>query len=155
MFHLQGVAALRRLRTDTQGGIYLEALVALAILAIALVPMIGAFAATPTAQQESGEYLTAMNVARERLEELHDLSGAQWDALQDRSSSTEINGVRYSWDRTVTRRPQPPPQVEGEEPEEGDPLADLLLDVSVTVTWTDRTGDERQVTLATSVARRP
>ncbi len=83
-----------------------------------------------------------MNLARARLEELHGLTGAQWDALGDSATTTESGGRPYTIETEVA----------GSGDAELDPY---LKRVWVTVSWSDARGTPRQVALATSVARRP
>ncbi|MFZ5817985.1 MAG: type IV pilus modification PilV family protein [Bacillota bacterium] len=120
------------------GGIYVEALVAVAVLAIALVPIIGGFAVTPAAQRQASQHAVALNLARGRLEALHGLSGAAWDGLADQTELVTLEGQAYSVETDVE-----------------DPRAEGLRDVRVTVRWTDARGLTDQVSLVTSVARRP
>lgn len=127
-----------RLRTDMTGGIYIEALVAIAVLAIALVPILGTFAITPAAQRQAGKYTVAVNIARGRLEALHGLTGAEWESLSDIIQAVEVEGQVYTIDTDVDS-----PREEG------------LRDVRVTVRWVDAKGAPARLTLATSVARRP
>lgn len=129
---------MRRLRTEQTGGIYIEALVAIAVLSLALVPIIGAFAITPAAQRQAGRYVVAANLARGRLEALHGLSGALWESLSDTAETVTQEGQAYTVETDVE-----PPRAEG------------LRDVRVIIRWTDGKGASARLTLGTSVARRP
>ena len=129
---------MRRFREEIRGGIYIEALVAIAVLTIALVPIIGAFAITPAAQRQAGKHIAAVNLARGRLEALHAISGEEFDALIDLSEAVTLDGQPYQILTDV------------DEPREAG-----LRDVRVTVFWTDSKGAEARLMLGTSVARRP
>lgn len=120
------------------GGVYVEAVVAIAILAIALVPIIGSYAITPAAQRQAAGYSAAMNIARGRLEELHGLPPASWDSL----TTSTVTVTRDQQSYTVTTAVDPP-------------RTSNLRDVRVTVRWTDPKGIAGEITLGTSVARRP
>lgn len=111
---------------------------AIAILAIALVPIVGSYAVTPGAQRQAAGYAQAMNIARERLEELHSLSAAGWDSLSSSSTSIQRDAQSYSVSTRVEA-----------------PRTDNLRDVWVTVRWTDPRGRTEEITLGTSIGRRP
>lgn len=128
---------------DDRGALYVEALIAAAILAIALIPLIGVFSLTPKAQQDSARQITALNLARQELEALHARGPAA--AGGGYQETVELNGVTYTVDVKVA--PWEEPEGEEEEP--------LLYDITATVTWTDASGGIHQVTLASAVARRP
>jgi Tfp pilus assembly protein PilV len=127
-----------RLRAES-GSIYLEALIAIAVLSLALLPLIGAFIITPAAHRQAGQQMAALNLARGRLESLHALSGDSWDDLDEETTIEAVDGQEYTVHLVV--EPERPDQ-------EG------LRHVRVVVTWTGR-GQERRVSLATAVARRP
>lgn len=129
---------MRGLRSEMTGGIYIEALVAMAVLTIALVPIMGAFAITPAAQRQAGRYVVAVNLARGRLEALHALPGAEWESLSDRTETVIQEGQAYRVETDVDA-----PRQEG------------LRDVRVTIRWTDGKGADARLTLGTSLARRP
>lgn len=129
---------MRRLRSELAGGIYIEALVAIAVLSIALVPIIGAFAITPAAQRQAGRYVVAVNIARGRMEALHALPGTQWESLSDMTETVTQEGQAYTVETDVDA-----------------PRADGLRDVRVTIRWTDGKGADARLTLGTSVTRRP
>lgn len=122
----------RRLRSEA-GSIYVEALVAMAILSIALIPIFGAFVITPAAQQQAGRRMEALNVARGELERLHSLPGDEWEQLTTATLATPGGFTLY-------REVSPP--------EQG------LRQIQVRVTWQSPKGGEQQVTLATAIARR-
>lgn len=115
-----------------RGSIYVEALVAVAILALALIPLLGAFAISPAAQKQAGQHGIALNIARERLESLH-TPHPTWPAPTEvvNQGGAEYQVVTSSAERTAG-----------------------LQDVTITVSWTDGKGNRQHVTLATSVARR-
>lgn len=124
-----------------EGGVYVEALVAVAILAIALVPIIGSYAVTPAAQRQAAGYVAAMNIARGRLEELHSLPPTgpdSWESLVSGTTTVQRDQQTYTVITTVD-----PPRTPN------------LKDVRVTVRWTDPRGITAEITLGTSVARRP
>lgn len=107
---------MKRLWRRSDGGIYVEALVAIAILAIALVPIIGSYGVTPAAQRQAGAYVAATNIARGRLETLHGLSGSDWDNLASLTEEVSVDGQRYTVVRTV-------------KPARADGLRDVLITV--------------------------
>lgn len=129
---------MKRLWPQQQGGIYVEALVAIAILAVALVPILGTYALTPAAQRQASGYSGAVNIARGRLEALHALTPAEWDSLSNQTNQVTLDGQAYTVIRAVDQ-----PRQEG------------LRDVRVTVRWTDPKGVTAEITLATSIVRRP
>lgn len=130
---------MRRLWQEQRGNIYIEALVAVAILVVALAPILGGFAMTPAVQEQSGRRLAALNIARGRLESLHALSGPAWDGLDTTAPAPDPRSPDYAVRLTVTPRPG---------------LTDLK-DVTVTVGWADNRGRSHTLDLTTSVARRP
>jgi type II secretory pathway pseudopilin PulG len=113
----------------------LEVVVAVAILSIAVLPILWSFAMAPSARQQAGRTEGALAIARGCLERLHALKGSEWDAIPPCTTDQP----EYTVQQTVTDRPG----VAG------------LKDVTVTVSWTDLRGEIHSVTLSTSVARRP
>ncbi len=128
---------MRPARSGQSGSVYVEALVGVAILAVALIPILGSFAVTPAALDQAAGYAGALNLARGELEALHALSGPEWDALTDEGPHPA--GAGYTLQREVSLSPEAPD----------------LKEVRVTVTWTDSRGHPGSVTLTTLVARRP
>lgn len=126
----------QRFRQD-QGSIYVEALVALAILSLALIPLVGTFLITPAAHRQAEYQTAALNLARAHLEALHALTPRAWDDLVSDTDYDEVNGQDYAIAMVVTQ------------PEEA------LKQVLVTVSWLDPKGRSGEVSLATAVARRP
>lgn len=129
---------MKRVWRQQQGGIYVEALVAIAILAVALVPILGTYAITPAAQRQASGYSAAINIARGRLEALHALTPAEWNSLSNQTDQVTLEGEAFTVIRAVD-----PPRSPG------------LRDVRVTVRWTDPKGVTAEITLGTSVVRRP
>jgi Tfp pilus assembly protein PilV len=129
---------VRRLRQQ-QGNILVEGVVAAAILVVALIPIFGSFMLAPQVHRQTGSRTVALNIARARLERLHALTGAEWDALPPSETAPDPSDPAYTVTQTVT------------------PRAGLagLKDVQVTVTWTDQRGRPQRLTLTTAVARRP
>lgn len=85
---------MRRLRSE-RGGLYLEGLIALAILALALLPVLTTFLVTPGAQRAAGDRMAALNLARARLELLELRPPAEWDGLDGVET---VGGVEYTID---------------------------------------------------------
>lgn len=129
---------MQRLRAEG-GSIYVQTLVAVAILSLALIPLFGAFIISPAAHRQAGQQTAALNLVRGRLESIHALTGDAWDDLTDETTTEVVDGLEYQIRLAVG--PESPDQ-------EG------LRHVRVIVTWTDR-GQEHRVSLATAVARRP
>ncbi len=125
------------LRRDQQGSLLVEALVGVAILAVALVPIFSSFWVAPAAQSQAGRQAVALAIARSRLETLHALAPSAWDALA--STGPTPDPVQPDYRVAVTVAPSTPG----------------LKDVTVTVTWQPAGGAPGSVTLTTSVARRP
>lgn len=126
---------------DQRGSIYVEALVAIAILAIALIPLIGTWFVTPGAQAQAGQQMVAMNLARAKLEAAHALTPTEWDSLASSSEVVERSGLPYTIVSEVTS-----PTDAG--------LNAHLKHLRVVVSWTNARGTVQQVVLTTSVARR-
>jgi Tfp pilus assembly protein PilV len=119
---------------DERGSIYVEAVIAAAVLAVGLLPVFGGWTMVSRAQDQTGRTNQALAIARGYTEKLHALSGAAWDALPP----APFPDSGY----TVTETAVPRTGATG------------LKDVTVTVSWTDGKGQSHAVTLATSVARR-
>ena len=81
-----------RLRS-ARGGIYLEALIALAILALALIPILTTFIITPASQRNAGDRLAALNLARAQLELLREYPPEEWDGMDH---VEVVSGVEYT-----------------------------------------------------------
>lgn len=120
-----------------EGNLYVEALVALAILSLALIPLLGSFLVTPGAHRQAELQTAALNLARARLESLHALTPRGWDDLASDHDYDEVGGQAFEIALEVTQ------------PEEA------LKQVLVTVSWLDPKGRPGEVSLATAVARRP
>lgn len=129
---------MRKGRAGERGSIYAEALVSVAILAVALLPVFGGFLLGPRVQDETGRRNVALAIARGRLERLHALSGDAWDALPGETSGPDPDNPAY----TVTLRTEPRDGVDG------------LKDVTVAVQWVDGRQRPQSVSLATAVSRR-
>lgn len=123
---------------DERGSIYLEALVATALLALALLPVYGIFGVVPAADRHASRHLTALNLARSELEWANGLDAAGWTALAGDPAPRPASQPGYEISRSVQARPAP--------------LA--LKDVTVTVTWADHRGRRQSLSLSTAVARR-
>jgi len=121
---------------DERGNIYVEALIAVAVLAIGLLPIFGGWSLTAGAQAQTGRKNAALAVARGYIEPLHALSHDTWSQPLNLGPLTD-SGF------TVTRTASVRPDLEG------------LKDVTVTVAWVDQKGTAQSVTLATAIARRP
>ncbi len=108
-----------------------------AILVIALGPIIAGFALTSFAQDQAGRQMAALGIARGRLESYHAYTGLQWDGLQSAPETPDPIQPEYRVTLTVTTR------------------SAGLKDLQVAVSWTDAKGLSHTVHLTTSVARRP
>jgi len=111
-----------------RGSVYLEALIALAILTLALLPVLTTYTVFPASQRDAGDRLAALNLARAQLEMLREYPPAEWDGL-DRVES--VGGVEY----TIAVEPAGETDVEG------------LYTARVVVTWPDG-----RVSLTTQIA---
>lgn len=128
---------MRQLRGE-RGGIYLEALVALAILALAVIPILGAYLITPAAERHAGDEMTALNLARGTVESLKSIPPEYWASA---GTATEtVNGVEYAI--VVAPYEQPDPSIP-------------LYTARVRVYWYDAKGGTQSVTLATQIAGVP
>ena len=124
---------------DERGNIYVEALIAVAVLALGLIPIFGGWSVTAGAQHQTGRKNEALSIARANIEPLHMLGGTAWDSLPASQSIPNPADPGYTIVRSVA------------------PRADQtgLKDVTVTVTWVDQKGSTQSVALTTAVARRP
>ncbi|HWI65520.1 MAG TPA: hypothetical protein VNT75_27125 [Symbiobacteriaceae bacterium] len=129
----------RRDLREERGNIYVEALIAVAILGLGLLPVFGGWSLTARARDQVGSRTAALALARSYLEPLHAVTAETWNSLPASQSMTDAANPGYTIVRTVQSRPD---------------LAGAK-DVTVTVTWKDRAGKDQSVVLATSVARRP
>lgn len=125
---------------DERGNIYVEVLIAVAVLTIGLIPIFGGWSLTAGAQGQTGQKNTALALARANIEPLHALSGTAWDALP---ASQPIAPPAASPGYSITRTVAPRAGQTG------------LKDVTVTVTWVDQKGKSQSIALTTAVARRP
>lgn len=135
---------MRSLRSS-DGFTLVEAIVAVAILAICLIPMIGSYITAAATQNEAVHRLQALNVARAEVEELEQAgyagaaSGSHPFPTPAGTTDWPLSG--YTVDVTV------------------DPHAGRsnLKDVTVQVSWSDALDNSliRSVTLHTSLAARP
>ncbi|HYF91773.1 MAG TPA: hypothetical protein VD969_05975 [Symbiobacteriaceae bacterium] len=124
---------------EERGSIYVEALIAVAIMALGLIPIFGGWSLTAGAQIETGQKNAALAIARAHIEPLHALAGEDWDGLPANETISDPAHPDYEILQTAVARPD----------QAG------LKDVTITVSWTDRRGATQSVTLATAVARRP
>jgi len=83
---------LCRLRSE-RGSVYLEALIALAILALALIPIFTTFIVTPVSQRDAGDRMAALNLARAQLETLKLYSPEDWEWMDGVET---VGGVEYA-----------------------------------------------------------
>lgn len=120
-----------------RGSIYIEALLAVAIMAVALIPIFSSFGLGPASEEQAARQIAALNIARAKLESLHTLSQEEWTYLAD-TSAPDTADPAYTVSLKVT---EPDPKLE-------------LKDVIVTVSWSDHRGRPESVQLTTSVARR-
>lgn len=129
----------RFLVQSARGSLLVEALVGMAILSVALLPIFAGFMTGPAAQRQAGQHLAALNIARARLESLHTLTPREWDGLTPTGPTPDPAQPEYD----VALAVAPRPDLSG------------LKDVTVTVAWVDGRGNRSAVSLATAVARRP
>lgn len=136
-----------RSRAEGQrGAAFVEAVIAMAIIAITITPLITLFMTSGGAMGDSEEYLGGLNVARSYLERWQ---GLDFDTLAAGRPTEEVDvqGTVY----TVTTVVAPRPNENGPNP----PTRVQLLDVKVTVTWEARGNiGQRTIALSTSVAKR-
>lgn len=130
---------MRSRLADERGNIYVEALIAAAVLALGLLPIFGGWSLSANAQVQTARQNTALAVARSYLEPLHGYSAAAWDAIPATVTMQDPANPGFTITRTAAVRP-----------EQG-----TLKDVTVTVAWVDARGRAQSVALATAVARRP
>lgn len=131
---------------EQQGSVYIEALVAVAILVVAILPAYSSFVLAPKVQSQASQNLTAMNIARSTLEYYQSISGSQWDCTPPSPPA-------------LCTPPSPPApdqtgytvSVTAAQPDMSLPLKTF----TVTVNWTDSHGQPNNLVLATSIARRP
>lgn len=119
---------------DERGNIYIEAVIAVAVLAIGLLPVFGGWSLTAGAQEQTGRRNKAVAIARSYIEPLHALNSTAWESI-------DLNAQNEGF--TIARTAALRPDNAG------------LKDVWVTVSWTDRKGLTQTVNLVTAVARRP
>lgn len=136
-----GDRSMWRSLRDERGSLYVEAIVAIAIIAVAIMPILAGYVATGRSQEAAGERQVALNLARARLEQLQASARGAWatEVVSRPAQPEPAPYNRYTISQTVALRAGLPD----------------LKDVTVTVTWTDRFGSATSVTLSTSLARRP
>jgi hypothetical protein len=124
---------------DERGNIYVEALIAVAVLAVGLLPIFGGWSLSAGARVQTSRQNAALAVARAYIEPLHGYSAAAWEAIPASTTLQDPANPGFTITRTAAVRPD----------QAG------LKDVTVTVAWVDARGRVQSVALATAVARRP
>ncbi|MDF2629359.1 MAG: hypothetical protein K0R39_3190 [Symbiobacteriaceae bacterium] len=128
-----------RFAADERGNIYVEALIAVAVLAVGLMPIFGGWSLSAGARAQTARQNAALAVARAHMEPLHRYSALAWDEMPPQVTLQDPANPGF----TITRTAAPRSGQAG------------LKDVTVTVAWVDARGKAQSVALATAVARRP
>lgn len=127
-----------RLREE-RGNIYVEAIIAVAVLAVGLLPVLGGWSVSAGARVQTARQNTALALARAYLEPVHGYGADTWERMPASVTLQDPANTGFTITRTAAVRPD----------QAG------LKDVTVTVAWADAKGKVQSVALATSVARRP
>ena len=139
---------MKNLWHNQDGFSLVEALVAVAILAIVSAPILGAFLVARAAQAESTGRVTAQSLARYVLEQTQQQAFDNYDSVPTGTVTNTTAKPGYTLTRVVACAQT------YDDPADSDPAFCVLKTVDVTVEWTGAKQRQLSHRIATSLERR-